>query len=232
MRALLVLSVTVLVGVGIMACGSGDGRVGSTDPRSETSAKAGEAAPAPAGASKTGRPFRGDEDDDDESDEKMDNTSHDNDADFDNDIKVKRTGYLDSDDREAVAYGRAASATEERATTRVAMRYLRTFVAVDGARACTTIVARLVTSMNHRRYGQVSGEPYLRGAKDCATVMSRVFKHFHSELAGSYEITGVRVAGKYALVLLGSRTRPAAFIALEREGDAWKVEGLLVQSLP
>lgn len=62
--------------------------------------------------------------------------------------------------------------------------------------------------------------------------MSKLFKHYHSQLIGPIQVTGVRVSGREARVLLGSKIMPASYILIKRERDTWKVDGLIGQPLP
>jgi hypothetical protein len=59
-------------------------------------------------------------------------------------------------------------------------------------------------------YGRAPGPKYLRGAKTCSAVMSRLFKHLQAQLATSIEVTKVLVGGGRADVVVVSRTVPAS----------------------
>ena len=59
-----------------------------------------------------------------------------------------------------------------------------------------------------------------------------MFAHAHSQLAGGFTVTGVRVQGREAHALLGSRTLPASFVLVTRERRAWKIDELLGERLP
>jgi hypothetical protein len=217
---LLALLAATLLSLGACACG---GTGGATSSRAAASALA--------DASGATAHFRGDGDDDDEAGQRTGNPN-DHDADFDYDTGTASQSYEDRDDRGVFAFGQPASAADERAIAALVKRYFKAAAAVNGARACTMIVARRVKYIGGEDYNNPEGEPYLRGAKNCVSVMSRAFEHFHVEVSAPFAVTGVRVKGSEALALMGSRTQPASSISLEREGSVWKVEGLLSQPLP
>jgi hypothetical protein len=209
--SLLVLLAAVVLASGVSGCGSSSKGTGSLSQAS------------------VANQFRGDEDDDDESAEKP-GSNGDTDADFDNDAKDKALGYHDIDDGSVLAYGHAPSAADEQTLAAIVKRYHAAAVAEDGATACSMTTARAVKAIPVD-YGQAPGPVYLRG-KTCAAVMSLLFKHNHTEIASPSEITGVRVSGNEALVLLGSRAVPASVVILQREGGVWKVMGTGERQLP
>jgi hypothetical protein len=81
-------------------------------------------------------------------------------------------------------------------------------------------------------YGQAPGPAYLRGGKTCHAVMSLMFKQFGKQLAGAVAVTGIRVQGNNALALLGSKTKPARDIMVQRVETTWKIGSLLGEPLP
>jgi hypothetical protein len=81
-------------------------------------------------------------------------------------------------------------------------------------------------------YGRGSGPAYLRGATTCPALLALLFKHEHAQLNTALLVTGVRVSGGRAQVLLGSRTAPASYAILRREGRAWRIAGMLSAPLP
>lgn len=145
-----------------------------------------------------------------------------------------RSNYEDNDDLEVERYGRPARANETRAATAVARRFLAAAAAGDGPTACTLIVAKLTTKIA-QGMGKPPSPAYLRG-NTCAEVMSKLLGHFHHRLAleaSGFEVTAVRISGKVAFVLLKfNKTPERRYIPLEREGHAWKVEGLLDSEFP
>ena len=72
----------------------------------------------------------------------------------------------------------------------------------------------------------------MRGATSCQAVMARLFVHSRGEFSGTIEVTGARVEGHRAYVLLGSTTDPASYMTLVREGPAWRLDGLTAATLP
>jgi hypothetical protein len=235
MRSLPASLAIALLGVGLGACGGSGKDAGSASQANSTTATiaAKVGAPGP-GVSTTPSAavssFKGDEDDDESASNHTSTSSrYDNDADFDNDA-IKNKGYYDGDDSAISATGQAARPTEERAIAALVKRYYAAAAAGDGAKACRLIYSTLEEAIPED-YGQPPGPAYSRG-KTCAVVMSKTFAHSHSQLAGGFAVTGVRIEGKEARALLGSRTLPASFILLRRERGVWKINELLGQPLP
>lgn len=138
--------------------------------------------------------------------------------------------YHDEDDELALKFGHAASATEARAAAGVVERYYLAASARDGARACALMAPPFAKSVP-LDYGKL-GAAYLRGAKTCASVLERLFKHLRTQLTGGVQVTDVRVSGSTALAFIGSHSIRASQIALHREGGRWTVSQLIGAPLP
>jgi hypothetical protein len=177
------------------------------------------------------RDFLGDQDDDDEAGESPQSSKDQADSDFDNDAETKDKGYFDADDNSIRTYGHAAVRVDKQAIAAVVKRYYAAAVAGDGTRACSMILPSFAKAIPED-YGQAPGPAYLRGAKTCAAVMGLLFRQVHRQVAAAFEVTGVRVEGISALAILGSRVLPARYLSLERQGGAWRIVGLLDESLP
>jgi hypothetical protein len=151
--------------------------------------------------------------------------------DHDQDYPVP-AGYRlpDSDDRAIFAYGHPPSAGERAAIGRVVKRYYVAASAGDGATACSLLPASLARSLPED-YGRSSGPAYLRGARTCQAIASKLFARMHEQLAEAITIVEVRVKGSSAQVVLSSRKMPASDIQLLRQDGAWKVEELIGQPL-
>jgi hypothetical protein len=233
MRLLLASLAIALLGLGLSACGgSGKGAGSSSQTSSKaatTAAKGGAPAPGASTTPSTAAGFMGDEDDDDTASNYTGNNRYDNDADFDNDT-IKNKGYYDGDDGAIRSYGHAASAADRRTIAALVKRYYAAAAASDGAKACPLIYSTQEEAIPED-YGRPPGPAYARG-KTCAVVMSKMFAHAHNKLAGGFEVTGVRVEGREARALLGSRTVPARFVVVTRERGAWKIDELIGQPLP
>lgn len=239
MKLTFVLLATALLSSGILACGGTGKGASSESPTSSNAVTAGVATGASLhpGSNPTiipdtaaTRGYLNDGDHDHIGDPDGDN-SHDNDKDAYYDYKPDDNGnYHDSDDLVVIQYGRAASAAQARAITAVVKRYYATAAAGDGAAACSQLVPSLVKA-TPVVYGQF-GAFYLRGAKTCPGVTARLFKHFHGQLAHPVHVTSVRVQGDNGLALFGSRTMPASYMTLMREGGAWKITRILGSPLP
>ena len=233
MRPLLALLVLALLGLDALACGSAGkgtssalrGSPGSVAVGGSSSTVSG---PTPA----SGGSLMGDEDDDDTTSNHTYSAEYDNDADFDDD-RARQLGYRDSDDIEIVDYGRAASSAERQALTAVVERYYAAAAAADGRVACSLLALAFAKSIpeDYGRGGG-SGPAYLRG-KTCSAVMSLLFKHEHRQLSDKIEVTDVRIKGREALALLGTKTEHASYLILEHQrGGTWGIVGLLASVLP
>jgi hypothetical protein len=223
-RLLLAFLAFVVLGLGVCACGASGGAsvtvTGYPNASASTSATSTRSlAPAAAG-------LMGDEDDDDEPGRRTKDNSHDNDVDYDNDVTGNRgTGYFDNDDGSVRDFGHDAGATDSRAISLLVIRYRSAAWNGDGRKAYQLLygpLARIVPE----DYGGSYSPAYARG-KSCAVVMSKLFKHSHAQLAGTFHVTSVRVAGDQGDALLGSRTRPASYAEVRRERGAWKIHSLL-----
>jgi hypothetical protein len=208
----LILPVIVLFGVGLSACGG--------------------ASSTPGDSSNNPQHLEGDGDYDYPGDNDNDSSGldEDNDTDGYNSRKNNDGGYYDNDDYRVRTFGHASSAAEQRAVTALITRYYAAAARGDSAAACSLLYTPLAESVSED-YGQ-AGPIYLRGAKTCRAVMSLLFKHFYSQLRAQVDVTGVRVEGRVARVLLGSRTMPAGVLTVERVGGGWRVDGLLGSPLP
>ncbi|HXP99469.1 MAG TPA: hypothetical protein VN845_05310 [Solirubrobacteraceae bacterium] len=126
------------------------------------------------------------------------------------------------------SYGQAASAADMGAITTLVKRYYAAAAAENGALACSfTYYIEVETLPEH--YGGPPGPRWLHGADTCPTLLTRVFKHFHSKLTGPVDVMAVRVKGQRAEALVGfpGLRLPEGVVKIRREGDGWKVNGLL-----
>ncbi|MGH2879516.1 MAG: hypothetical protein ACRDK4_07930 [Solirubrobacteraceae bacterium] len=218
---------TAVLSLGTSACGSANGGAHSTSRASSnaTTTIASNATP-------TDSSFLGDSDGDNPRDIDGDDAHNDGSEDHDDDRPTPASyAYPDKDDGRILSYGQAASRADRQAIASVVERYDAAADADDGSVACSLIVSSLARSIRED-YGEGPGPSYLRGGKNCRAIMTMLFKHFHSELAGPSKVTGARVNGAQAEALVGSRTMPASYITLVREGRAWKIEELLGTALP
>jgi hypothetical protein len=173
----------------------------------------------------------GNEDDDESASVYVGTNKYDNDSDFDNDLKRQGGGYYDGDDNGIRAIGHAAGSADLREVSALVKRYYAAAAVNDGRKACSMLTSTMVRGVPED-YGRGAGPDYLRGAKTCAAVMSRFFKHYHSQLTGSFKLTGLRISGDQGFAQLGSKTMPASVIYVEREGGLWKVKELRGGELP
>jgi hypothetical protein len=141
------------------------------------------------------------------------------------------SGYRDSDDGEISAYGHAASATEAAVIASVVRAYYAAAASGDGQRACA-LTYYLDAETLPEKYGEPPGPLWLKGARTCPALLARVFANYHKKLTVPVVVTGVRVNGSHADALVGFKTLAAGYVKLRREGNSWKIDGLLAQPLP
>jgi hypothetical protein len=140
-------------------------------------------------------------------------------------------GHDDSDDSEILHYGHAASPTDAGRIVALVKRYYAAAAAENGAGACALTYFILLETLPED-YGGPPGPLYLRGARTCQAVLSRVFAHFHARLSRPMAVTGVRVNGDLAYALLGSTTTAVGYMAVRREHGVWKIDRALAAPLP
>lgn len=153
-------------------------------------------------------------------------TRYRNDEDKDYGVPGSTSHYRDLDDSHILpSYGTPVNATTRRAITALVERYYVLARAENGKAACAMLVAkaRRVAPIDHGE----SGLPYLRTAKTCTEILTRVFKHQHSELTAPVHVTNVLISGVVAYALLGSPKMPASYIAVQQVGAGWAVLGIL-----
>ncbi len=232
MKWKLTVIVAGLASACVGACGSSDSK-GPTTARATSTATASTSASAPSMSSMApGQRYLNDGDKDPAGDEDLDDREAgkvDNDNDYPQDhLHPGNALYHDKDD-EVEVYGRPASAEDMRAIATLVQRYYAAARTGDSTAACSMMYSVLAEAIPED-YGQPPGPAYLRG-KTCNSVLSRLFEHSRSMLTGSYTVTGVRISGNRALVLLGSRTQPASSLFVKRERGVWKIDSLLGQPL-
>jgi len=232
-RSLFALLILVSVGLSVAACNR-ESKSGAASSGSSHAATTGTGEVKGAGlASVNG--LRNDNDDDNartgDSDEDGDNNK-DKDKDSRTDYKSNNnSSYHDGDDEILIGLGHAASVAEGRRVAAVVRRYYTAAAAADGKEACRLMYPVLAKAIPEDE-GKAPGPADIRGTT-CPVVMSKVFKHLPSnekDLA-TVKVTEVRIDGDEAHALLGSKTMPASFIILQRDGRAWKVDMLLGRAL-
>jgi hypothetical protein len=222
----LVLPVVVALCLCVAACGAASHGAGSTS-RSASAA----VGPSPS--------ITGDYDGDDDygaklqSDGDNDDSTMPKDRDNDNVGDDSGNSYFDADDEVVRLSGHVASAVDRTAITRLVKRYFAVANAEDGMTACSMIVSSFAKSVPET-LGRPPGPPYARGTT-CAAVMSKVFAHYHRQLAAhatTLEVNGVRVDRGIGVAVLAFRTLPGRQIRVAREGGVWRMDALLDLELP
>lgn len=210
MRSLQMLCMTVLLGIGLGACGSGKSASSVSKPAAAVSP------PTTATSVASAAPVQ-------------DYAKADRDR--DNDIGVTAD---DTNNDEALNYGHAASPAEKRAVTTLIKRYYAAALASDGAKACSMIYVTIAESVPEDQGEGSAGPSYQSQGKTCPQVMALMFMHFHSQLAGQVpilKVSRVRVRKHRGLAVLSFGAMPERQIALLLERGIWKLAWLLDDAL-
>jgi hypothetical protein len=153
--------------------------------------------------------------------------------DKDNDSDNRSGSYFDADDAGVREYGRPAGAADRKAVARLVERYFALADARDGATACELIAPTFAKAVPET-LGRPPGPPYASGAT-CAVVMSKLFIHFHRQLAAhaaSLRVSAVRVAHGEAIAVLAFHGLPGRQIRAIRADGRWRMNSLLDTELP
>jgi hypothetical protein len=232
MKALLVSLVAVLLGLGIAACGGAGRGTGST-PHASSSVAASRGAPG--SRVYEAAPHHGLKNDGDV--DPVGDADRDNSADNDHDPWLdyqygnESDRYHDRDDMDRLNVGYVGSVADAKAITALVKRYYAVAVAGDGAEACAMMPPGFVKAVP-LDYGKL-GPSYLHGGKTCAAVVSLQFEHSRKQLTPAIQVTGVHFEhSDRAYAMFGSKTTPASFIAVVREGASWRIGALIGGPLP
>jgi hypothetical protein len=154
-------------------------------------------------------------------------------TDRDNDSDNKSGSYYDTDDNSVRDYGHAADAADRRTITTLVKHYFAAAASENGASACSMIVSIMAKAASENLGGS-AGPVYARG-NTCAVVLSKLFYHYHRQLAAhdaELKVTGVRVDHAKGIAVLGYETLPGRQLHVLREGNTWKVDAFLDLELP
>ncbi len=210
MKSLLALTGLGLLCSGVAACGAGKGVSSSVS--SATQAKDVAVSTVPANVPPAPAETRADKDND-------------------NDIGAP---YDDTSNSNTLNFGRAADATDTRAITALIKSYYETAYAENGAKACRMLYSTLEEAVPED-YGQSPpGQPFMRGTS-CAAVLTLLFKHDHLQLAAELpklRVARVRLMEHHGIAILHFGALPERQIPVSREGQVWKVGGLLDGEVP
>jgi hypothetical protein len=122
----------------------------------------------------------------------------------------------------AYYYGQLANQTDSRAAALVVKRYYAVASRGDARRACSMIVSSVAEGLPIE-YGKY-GASYLRGAKTCQAVLSRMFQHNRAELALPVTVRGVLVSGGQGYAFVNSKKMPVSVVALKRRAGGWVID--------
>lgn len=152
------------------------------------------------------------------------------DADKDNDFSA----YDDKHHRELVDFGHAASAAERHTITTLIKRYYTAAAAGDGAAACSMLYRSFARAVPEDYGTSPPGPSYIQ-AKTCSGALTKLFAHFHGQIAAEFpilKVTHVRLRERNGLVLLSFQKLPERQISVIREGHTWRLDALLDSELP
>src|ERR1700739_4855511 len=135
---------------------------------------------------------------------------------------------LEADD-DVARYGPPAPPAEERAAAALVKRYYHLLANGDGSAACS-LMSPTFAHVVPNDYGRL-GPSYLRGAKTCAAVLSRLARHERSLPVEVRQmvVVGVRVDGTRGVPLIEGPNMKASSVSILREGHAWRI-GVLIGS--
>jgi hypothetical protein len=95
--------------------------------------------------------------------------------------------FPDVDDRAAFDYGHAPDAATRRAIEGVVRRYFAAAAAWNGGPACALLQPGRARTLP-ADFAASSAPAYMRGAKTCAEVLNRLFKHENEEISGAISV--------------------------------------------
>lgn len=157
-------------------------------------------------------------------DSDLDAAPHDASVDSDNDAPIQEgPRFPDRDDGFTLNLGRGVAPAEKRTLVALVRRYMSAARALDGASVCSLLTPEAAASL---------GSEVSHAGDSCQASAKALLARFHQQLAASVEIVDVRIVGKAAEVVVGSRALSASVVLLQRNGAAWKVGQLLATHLP
>jgi hypothetical protein len=129
------------------------------------------------------------------------------------------------DDNPVLDYGRPADSSDRLAIVQLVRRYYQAAATENGSAACSLLYSLVAESL-----AEQSGASARYAARTCAGAVSATFTQAHTRLtadATAFKVTGVRVDGPLAYVLLSFGSHPGPYTIVHRDGVTWKVEYLL-----
>jgi hypothetical protein len=156
--------------------------------------------------------------------------------DRDGDTDNASGSMYDSDDTNLASYSHSADLAQTHAVASLVGRYLAAAAAADGARACSMILGSVASEVT-TVLGGPGEPPYSRG-RTCAAILSKIFRFYRRQLTMEARVLRVfrfGVDGNKGLATLAAKSGsvfPDRVIALQREGRAWKIDGVLDQEQP
>jgi hypothetical protein len=213
-RCTLMLLASVLLAIGLAACGGTSGvadsasratRAGSSS--TSASAQSGTPTAAPSGYLKSD----GDTDSDDQ------------------DPSARGAGRQTFDELPLLeSYGPPASAAEARTIAALVKRYYAVSLAGDAAQACSMLSASLAAGLAaHNSEDTRTG---------CVAPLSLLLEQQHQRLVSegiaTMLVTDVRVKGDLSLAVLAFEKTPESQLTLVREDGAWRIDELFSSYMP
>ena len=115
-------------------------------------------------------------------------------------------------------------------------RYFAAIAGLDGRTACSLMLARVAAHVPEV-LGSGAVRPSFVHGGTCPQIAASMFAFYGRQLraeAGAVEVVAVRVHGASGLAVLAFRRDPSLplrVIELGREGDGWRVDGILDNEL-
>ncbi len=226
-RMLALLTIAAALCLVVVACG------GTTDATRSASLVASSASIAP--SPRVTGDYDGDDDYADErhSDGDNDDVTRNLDRDGDSSSDNQTHSYFDSDDSVVRSSAHPAGAPDRRSIVDLVTRYFAAATAGDGAMACPMIVPSFAKAVPEN-LGGPAGPGFARGTT-CAGVLSKVFVHYHRQLAAheaTLRVSNVRVDRDGGLAVLAFKNLPPRQVRLLKQGGIWRMDDLLDSELP
>jgi hypothetical protein len=153
------------------------------------------------------------------------------DADHDGDIGAPQ----DDSNNGATEFGHEASPAERRAIVALVKRYYAAARADDGTRDCFLLLSTIAEAAPNDDSREPDTPAYMHGQTTCGGVLSKLFNHYHAQLAAEVpklQVGHVRLEEHHGLVFLHFGALPERQTSVIREGHVWKMSQIYDQAVP
>jgi hypothetical protein len=153
----------------------------------------------------------------------------------------KGDGDTDADDRAPYArspqtddiaflqtWGSPMRSPERLAVATLVRRYFAAAASENGRLACSLVAPSVAL-------GAAQGQLESSESRGCAATLTRLFAEQHRQLTeqqpSTMAVVEVRVDGEHALAVLAFKRSPVAYVLLDRESGAWRLDSLLANDM-